>query len=442
MKNGNLPPRTVTKLTRPFVLFTHLQASSGAVLLAATAIALILANTDLAHEYASLWSREFTIGFTGAKLSYPLWYWINDGLMTIFFFVIGLEIKRELMWGELRDRRNVVLPAVAALGGVIVPIAIYLVLESSMPGRGGWAVPMATDIAFVVGVLAVLGARVPPGLKVFMLSLAIIDDLAAVIVIALVFSSAINVGWLVGAVVGLLVVAILNRIGVRRISIYVAVGAAVWFCTLEAGIHPTVAGVLLGLMTPASAWIGDKALVDVIDASLPQLRGTDGPSTERVEAAETLAFAATESVSPLARLEHALHAWVVFVIMPVFALANAGVLFSTSGLGEPVAVAVTAGLVFGKPIGITGAAWLAIKLKLASLPDGTSWSMLIGASLLGGIGFTMALFIASLSLDGPLLEAAKSGILVGSAISLVCGFGVLALAVRRRSSHPRRSEGE
>ena len=430
-----LPPRPVARLTRPFVRFMHLQASGGAVLLGATVIALVLANTGLADEYAALWDREFSIGFAGARLSYPLWYWINDGLMTIFFFVIGLEIKRELIWGELRDRRNVVLPVVAAIGGAAVPVGVFLLLQPSLPGRSGWAVPMATDIAFVVGCLAVLGSRVPPALKVFMLSLAIIDDILAVAVIALVFSSSIDVVWLACAAGGFVVVGLLDRIGVRRIAIYVLAGTAIWLCTLKSGIHPTVAGVLLGLLTPATAWIRDATLLDVLDKSLAHLRdGGDGPSPERREAVESLAFAATESVSPLERLERGLHAWVAFAIMPLFALANARVPVSLAGLRDPIAIAVICGLGLGKPIGIAGATWLAVKLRLAHLPDRVSWLALIGAAWFGGIGFTMALFIASLSLVGPPLDAAKSGILVGSALSLLCGFAVLAPALRRRSA--------
>lgn len=429
-----LPARPVARFTRPFVRFMHLQTSGGVVLLGATLAALIFANSAGAAWYASLWNRELSIGVPGAMLSYPLWYWINDGLMTIFFFVIGLEIKRELIWGELRDRRYVVLPVVAAIGGVLVPIGIYLLLQPAPPGRAGWAVPMATDIAFVVGCLAVLGARVPPALKVFMLSLAIIDDILAIAVIALVVSSSIDLSWLICAAGGFAVIALLDRLGVRRIAVYVLVGAVIWLCTLKSGIHPTIAGVLLGLLTPASAWIRDAALLEVIDTSLPQLRGGgDGPSPERREAAETLAFAATESVSPLERLEHGLHAWVAFAIMPLFALANAGVPVSISGIQEPVAIAVIAGLALGKPLGIAGASWLAIKLKLARLPEQTGWLALLGAAWLGGIGFTMALFIASLSLAGPLLDASKSGILAGSALSMLCGFAVLAAAVRRRN---------
>ena len=428
----SLPARPVTRLTRPFVRFMHLQASGGIVLLTATTLALILANTSLAADYGAFWNRTFTIGVSGASLSYPLWYWINDGLMAIFFFVIGLEIKRELIWGELRDRRNVVLPAIAALGGAIVPVVIYLVLQPSLPGRSGWAVPMATDIAFVVGCLAVLGSRVPPALKIFMLSLAIIDDILAVIVIAAVFSSSIDVLWLAGAVAGLSVAFILNRLGVRRIGIYVLVGAGVWLCTLKSGIHPTVAGVLLGLLTPARAWIQNSTLTEVIDRALPQLRTAEDRSAEQRDAVETLSFAVTEAVSPLERLEHGLHSWVAFAIMPVFALANAGVPVSFQGVQQPIALAVIAGLAIGKPLGIFGASWLAVKLKLARMPDRTSWPAVLGAAWLGGIGFTMALFVASLSLAGPVLEMAKSGILVGSALSLIGGMAVLAWALPRQ----------
>ena len=430
-----LPSRPVTRLTRPFVRFMSLQAAGGGVLLVATVIALILANSPLAADYAAFWERRLTVGVEGAALSYPLWYWINDGLMAIFFFVIGLEIKRELVWGELRDRRNVVLPALAALGGALVPVAIYLVLQPSLPGRAGWAVPMATDIAFVVGCLAVLGSRVPPALKVFMLSLAIIDDILAVIVIAVAFSSSIQVLWLAAAAGGFALIVVLDRLGARRIGVYVLIGAGIWLCTLRSGIHPTVAGVLLGLLTPASAWIGDRVLVEVLERGLASARARDVEGAhEHREAIEILAIAATESVSPLERLEHGLHPWVAFVIMPLFALANAGVAVSFSGLQEPIALAVVAGLVLGKPIGIAGAAWLAIKLGVARLPDRTSWPALLGAAWLGGIGFTMALFIASLSISEPELGASKSGILIGSAISMVCGMALLAWALRGRTA--------
>jgi Na+:H+ antiporter, NhaA family len=428
----SFPPRPITTLTRPFIRFMHLQASGGLMLVFATITALVAANTVLADDYAELWNQPFTIGIGAARLSYPLWYWINDGLMAIFFFVIGLEIKRELIWGELRDKRNVILPAIAALGGAVIPVGIFLALQHRGDAASGWAIPMATDIAFVVGCLAVLGPRVPPGLKVFMLSLAIIDDILAVVVIAVVFSTSIDLVWLAGALGALSLAYVFNRVGIRRIGIYVFVGAIMWLCTLKSGIHPTIAGVLLGLLTPATAWIDPSKLASIVEQTLPRFRDESESAAERKAAAETLAIAATESVSPLERLEHALHSWVAFAIMPLFALANAGVPVSIDGMREPVSVAVVAGLALGKPIGIAGAAFLAIKLGLARLPERTSWLALVGSAWLGGIGFTMALFIASLSLSDSVLGAAKSGILLGSVLSLVAGMTILVLALRRQ----------
>lgn len=429
---SELPTRRVERLTAPFVRFMHLQAASGGVLLLATVVALVVANSALAGDYAALWDRRLTVGVADAQLSYPLWYWVNDGLMAIFFFVIGLEIKRELTWGELRDRRNVVLPVVGAVGGALVPIAIFLVLQPSLPGRAGWAVPMATDIAFVVGCLAVLGARVPPALKVFMLSLAIIDDMLAVVVIAVAFSGTLSALWGAGALAGIAAIVVLSRLGVRRVGVYVAVGAWVWLCTLESGIHPTIAGVVLGLLTPARAWIPEPTLLQVMDGAALELKDGLARTPEHYHALEQLSFAATESVSPLERLEHGLHPWVAFVIMPVFALANAAVEVGTSAIGDPLSIAVMAGLVLGKPLGISLAVGLAVKVGLARLPENTSVAALIGGAALCGIGFTMALFIASLSLAGPALGAAKAGILIGSAISLVVGMSLLAVALRGR----------
>jgi NhaA family Na+:H+ antiporter len=428
------PAQPILRLTRPLERFLHVQAAGGLVLLAATLVALAAANSPLAETYRRVWEQPLEVGLGGFELAYPLWYWINDGLMAVFFFVIGLEIKRELVWGELRDRRNVVLPAAAAAGGVLVPVAAYLFLQPELPGRAGWAVPMATDIAFVVGCLALLGPRVPAGLKIFLLSLAIIDDILAVLVIAIFFTTSIDLAWLAGAAAGFGLTGLLNRLGVRRVTMYALVGVGIWLCTLKSGVHPTVAGALLGLLTPASAWLGSATLLDVVQRAVERLRDTapdGGPDAERREAAEDLAFAATESVSPLERLEHGLHPWVSFGIMPLFALANAGVAVSLGGVTDPIATAAMVGLVVGKPLGIVLASGLVVLLGLAKLPDATSWSALVGAGCLGGIGFTMALFIASLSLAGPELEAAKSGILAGSAVSLCLGLGLLVSTLPR-----------
>jgi NhaA family Na+:H+ antiporter len=347
--------------------------------------------------------------------------------MAIFFFVIGLEIKRELVWGELSDPRRVVLPVVAAFGGVLAPIAIYLAVQRD-PGAGsGWAVPMATDIAFVVGCLALLGKRVPNGLKVFILSLAIVDDILAVLVIAVFFSGALKLGFLACAAAGFGLTLILNRIGVRAVSIYVLVGAGIWLATLKSGVHPTVAGVLLGLLTPAGAWIGRASLLGILEGAGRHLKGASGSrdGEEAKAVLDDLRTAAREAVSPLERLETALHPWVGFVIMPLFALANAGIPIRLASLAETTAVAVALGLAAGKPLGIFLSSWAVVRLGWARLPERVSWPAVVGCGVLGGIGFTMALFIASLALEGDDLQAAKSGILAGSLVSAVIGFALL-----------------
>jgi NhaA family Na+:H+ antiporter len=422
-----LPDRPVTRLTRPFERFMHVEASAGLVLVAATLVALVAANSGMAGPYQAFWDEHLTVRTGPLVLDYPRWYWVNDGLMAVFFFVVGLEIKRELVWGELRDRRAVRLPLAAAAGGVIAPVVLYLALQPELPGRAGWAVPMATDIAFVVGCLALLGPRVGPGLKVLVLSLAIIDDILAVTVIAVFFSSGLSAGWMAGAIAGFGLIAMLNRLGVRAIGIYLFVGSGIWLCTLKAGVHPTVAGALLGLLTPASAWLGDASLVEVAERVLGRLRrgkADDVPGARRADL-EQLAFASVEAISPLDRLEARLHPWVGFAIMPVFALANAGMAVEAARLADPIALAVAAALVVGKPLGIVSAVALIVFAGWARLPDGVSWLTLAGAGCLAGIGFTMALFLASLSLDGSALDAAKAGILLGSAISLTLGLVLL-----------------
>lgn len=431
---GPFPKRPVDRLIRPWQRLLHLPAAGGIVLLAATVVALVAANTSLAGHWNAFWHTHIELRVGEFRLDHSLAHWINDGLMVLFFFAIGLEIKRELVWGELRDRKNVVLPLAGALGGVALPVAIFLALQGRGDARAGWAVPMATDIAFVVGCLALLGPRVPAGLKVFLLSLAIVDDILAVLVIALFFTGEIGVGWLFGALGGFVVVVALNRIGVRRVAAYVVVGVWIWLCTLKAGVHPTVAGAALGLLTPASAWLGGLTLLTVVENALKSLRKEPRSTESRREATADLGFALDESIAPLDRLERALHPWVAFAIMPLFALANAGVEVSASSFGSAVSFAVALSLALGKPLGIVGACFLCVKLKLAKLPEGTSWAAMLGAGQLAGIGFTMSIFLATLSLDGENLAAAKSGILSGSALSLVVGCTLLALVLRRSAA--------
>ncbi|HVK13170.1 MAG TPA: Na+/H+ antiporter NhaA, partial [Gemmataceae bacterium] len=356
-----LPVSPIHRWTAPVRRFLHVEAAGGIVLLACTAVALVMANTGAAKWFAGLWKSPVGLTVGSFTLAGDVGHLVvNDGLMAIFFFVVGLEIKRELVAGELREWRTALLPVVAALGGMVAPAAVYLVFQAGQPGQRGWAIPMATDIAFVVGVLALFGQRVPFGLKILLLSLAIVDDLGAVLLIALAFTDHLAWAWLGAAAAGLAVTYGLNRAGVRRVGVYVAVGTFVWFAVYKSGVHATVAGVLLGLLTPASAWVGDKPLAEVVGDVWRRLRG-EGPELDRPTDLHRLAFAAREGLSPLERLETGLHPWVAFGIMPLFALANAGVTVGGGGVADPVAVAVAAGLVVGKPVGILLFTWVAVR---------------------------------------------------------------------------------
>ena len=427
----HLPERPIQRLQRPLLAFTHIESASGIVLLICTAIALIAANSSYAQAYEAFWNRELRFAIGGFELAYPLWYWVNDGLMPIFFFVIGLEIKRELVIGELSDPKKVVLPVAAAAGGVVVPVAIYLAFQYDQPAQSGWAVPMATDIAFVVGCLSLLGKRVPYGVTVLMLSLAIVDDLAAVLVIALFYTASIKLTWLAGAGVGLIIVAVMNRLGVRNVWFFVIVGIGVWLGTLKSGVHPTIAGVILGLMTPAMPWLGGPRFLGFLRHTNETLHKEDTTLARAQLMVADLAFASREAVSPLSRIERGLHPWSAFLIMPVFALANAGVPIAVESIGAPVSIAVAAGLFFGKSVGIFGASWLTVKLGWASRPAGVTWPVLLGAAFLGGIGFTMALFVASLGLSGGDLVAAKIGVIIGSFCSAVAGMLILTAVTKK-----------
>ena len=419
----------IDRLTRPISHFLHIEATSGLVLLACTLLALVLANSVWAEPFAELWQTRVGFSFGSFQLFKPLILWINDGLMCIFFFVIGLEIKREIVFGELQDRRKAALPAAAALGGMIFPAGLYLLLMSGQPGERGWGIPMATDIAFVVGFLALLGPRVPFGLKILLLTLAIVDDIGAVLVIAVAYTTDISVASLGYAAVGFGLVYLFNRIGVRPVPVYVVLGACIWLAFLKSGVHPTVAGVMLGMFTPAHPWFSERSLLVVADGVAQRLRqdreSGGNEAAHHEEAVAVLTHSARETISPLDRLETMLHPWVAFLIMPVFALANAGVRIDLPEIGNPVSVAVMVGLVLGKPLGIVIFSWLAVRLGLARLPTGVNWKALIGAGCLAGIGFTMSLFIAGLALDGTQLNAGKVGTLIGSTVSAILGMGML-----------------
>jgi NhaA family Na+:H+ antiporter len=425
-----LPPRLVDELLSPLHRFLRIEAAGGCVLIACAAIALILANSPLAAWYASLWETPVTIAVGSYRHSHPLGqFLVNDLLMTMFFFVIGLEIKREIAFGELSDPRKAALPVFAAIGGMVVPAAVYCLFPTGEAGSRGWAIPMATDIAFVVGVLALMGNRAPMGLKVFLLTLAIADDVGAILVIAAAYTESVSGAWLGVAAAGVAATLVLARIGVRSITPYVVAGAPVWIGLFEAGVHPTVAGVILGLITPARPWIDQQALEATLEAARGARVGDSGESDAVLNAAR---FAAREATSPLHRLEAGLHPWVAFVVMPLFALANAGVPLEVSSAINPVAVAVAAGLALGKPLGVLLFVWLLLRSGVASLPEGVEWRHVVAGACLAGIGFTMALFLNELAFPTdkyPTQDAAgKIGILLGSLGSAVIGVTILLRA--------------
>jgi NhaA family Na+:H+ antiporter len=431
----SLPREPIARLAEPLDRFMHVESASGVVLLAATVAALLLANSGLGEGYLAFWKLPIGFGIGDFEARHSLQHWINDGLMAIFFFVIGLEVKREIVHGELGDLRQASLPIAAAIGGMAVPAGIFLALQGGGPAASGWGIPMATDIAFVVGCLALFGSRVPHAFRVLLLSVAIADDIGAILVIAIGYTDHLSLAALAVGIVGLGLIALLERLGVRGFAMYVVLGVAVWFAFHESGVHATVAGVILGLMTPARAYLESTPFAHAIERVTRGFQGdwdADPPSAAQVRGAR---WAAREKVSPLAYLETTLHPWVAFAIMPVFALANAGVPVSVSYLSDPVALALGAALVIGKPVGIVGASWIAVSFGLARLPAGIGWSLMLAGGLLAGIGFTMALFIAGLALTGELLDVAKVGILGASALA-----ALLAMILLRRLLPPAQAD--
>jgi NhaA family Na+:H+ antiporter len=429
-------------ILRAIVRFTRIFASSGVLLMAAAAVALGWANSPFAASHERLLATPFTVGAGALVISKPLLLWINDGLMAIFFFVVGLEIKREILVGELASPAKAALAIAAAAGGMAVPATIYWALNGGTPGAPGWGIPMATDIAFALGVLALIGERVPLALKVFLTALAIVDDLGAVAVIALFYTETVSWSALAGAGVVLLALVALNRLGARNPLPFVVLGLVLWVFVLESGVHATIAGVLLAFTIPASRRVDPAAFAararSLVDA-FERERGAPGELTSGQSDALGELESATEDVeTPLARLEHALHPWVAFGVMPVFALANAGLRLDgdlASAATSRVALGIALGLLIGKQIGVLGAAWLAVRAGIASLPEGVRWRQVWGASLLAGIGFTMSLFIAGLAFPSPsLLAEAKLGILAGSLVAGIAGWIVLARVARNEGA--------
>jgi NhaA family Na+:H+ antiporter len=421
--------RPVARLVaRPAREFLRTEAAGGIVLLIATVAALIWANSPFGGSYDTFWGTELSIEAGPFHLAEDLRHWVNDALMAIFFFVVGLEIKRELVTGELNDKQKAALPALAALGGMVVPALLYIVFNFGGSESHGWGIPMATDIAFAVGVLAVLGSRIPSGLKVFLLSLAIVDDIGAIVVIALFYSSGINFGYLAAAGAGVLIVVALRRQRVFWTPIYVVVGTGVWLATLESGVHATIAGVVLGLLAPAHP-VDERGIGDVVEGATELEEIPDAQSVRRVT------MQAKEVVSVAERLGHLLHPWTSFVVIPLFALANAGVVLSADRVGDvmssSVALGIAAGLVFGKVIGITGMSWLAVRLGLGKAPHGVRWTHILGASAVAGIGFTVSLFITGLAFDDPeIVDTAKIAVLLASVVAGTAGYLILRLGTK------------
>lgn len=427
---------TIDKLVRPFQKFIRIESSSGIVLLICTALAMILSNSPWRAEYHELWEYEFTIGFGELAVSESLHYWINDGLMAMFFFVVGLELKREIIGGELSSPRKAILPLAAAVGGMAVPALIYIAFNYSLPSADGWGIPMATDIAFALAILSLLGNRVPYAAKIFLTTLAIADDLGAVMVIAINYSSSISPGNLaIGALfMGVLLTA--NYLGVRNTLFYGLVGiGGLWLAFLLSGVHATVAGVLAALAIPARTKIDEvdfskrlRQYVNEFDAVKPNdVTLLEPEQLDIVEKIKSLTHAAD---TPLQRLEHILQPVALFVVMPVFALANAGITLDGISGGDivtPVSSGIFLGLLVGKFVGICGVCWLFVKMKWATLPDEMTIKTVAGLSLLGGVGFTMSLFITNLAFQSSpeLVLQAKLGILAASLLAGMLGYVAL-----------------
>ena len=425
----------IERITSPLRRLLHKAPAAGLVLLACAAIAMVWANSPFAHSYHALWETPVALGVGSWSASLSLHAVINDGLMAVFFFLVGLEIKREVLVGELASVRKAALPVAAAFGGMVVPALLFLAFNAGTPASRGWGIPMATEIARVLGVLALLGDRFPPALRVFLSALAIADDLGAVLVIALFYTA--TVSWsALAAVAGLLVLSLVaNAVGVRAAWAYALIGIALWVAVLLSGVHATVAGVLLAMTIPSRTVINEDALLRGAHAALKEFDDAFDPNTTMLSnsvnqaALRRLEVLSEKALPPLARLEYGLHGIVMFGIMPLFALANAGVELrgGVGALASPVALGVLVGLVVGKPIGITLASWLAVRTGIAAMPSGINWRILGGTAVLGGIGFTMSLFIAGLAFGDSeaQLTAAKLGTLAASVIAGVIGWSVL-----------------
>ena len=437
---AHFAPSRLAPALRPIHAFIRAESAGGIVLLASAVAALVWANSPWGQTYHDFWHTKLSVGTAQFSHAMSLEHWVNDGLMVIFFLLVGLEIKREVLFGELTSLRRASLPFAAAVGGMVAPALIYAAFNPGGPGAAGWAVPMATDIAFAVGVLALVGRAVPTSVKVFLLAVAIVDDLGAVLVIALFYTDDISVRALSVAGGFLLALVLLNVLRVHRPLPYMLLGVGLWAATLLSGVHATVAGVLLAFTIPASRRVEEGPYVEYVREKLREFERDATAVPDRITEDQSHALHAMEEASeavqtPLARVEHALLRPVAFLIVPLFALANAGVNLRSAGgfqWGSPTMWGILLGLLIGKPLGVLGASWVAVLSGIASLPEGGTWRQVIGVSFLCGIGFTMSLFIGNLAFSdsGEQLTATKVGILIASALAGVAG-GILILLAGR-----------
>eukprot|EP01133_Synstelium_polycarpum_P016480 gene16480-19595_t len=433
----------IDKIIAPVSKFIHLEYTSGIILLASVVVAIIWANSPFQESYHHLWELHLSVGFDKHVFNQPLHIWINDGLMAIFFFVIGLELKREFMDGELSSLKKASLPMMAALGGMLVPALLYILINKGSQSEHGWGIPMATDIAFALALLSIAGKHIPASVKVFLSALAVADDLGAVLVIAFFYSGELNFIPLGVAGLFLVMMTIGNAMGIRSTAFYLLMGLVVWMGFLLSGVHATIAGVLVAFTIPASTKIDEvfyalklrKLAADFEEEVPNNSKLTTSKQHKTIEEVKTLSTAAE---TPLQKIEYALHPWVAFIIMPLFALANSGMVIGTdffSALLNPVSMGVASGLIVGKFTGVLLFTWLMVKLKIAKLPHQANWSHITGVALLAGVGFTMSLFISNLAFNNEtMITQAKYGILLASVLA-----GILGTLALKRSSKPKQA---
>ena len=432
-------PRGLVRAVRaPIQSYIDTEEAGAFVLLAAALAALGWVNSPWADSYADFWHNRISFDIVIFALDEDLKHLVNDGLMAVFFFLVGLEIKRELLHGELSTFRKAFLPTAAAVGGMVVPALAYVAFNgTSGEGASGWGIPMATDIAFALGVLALLGRRIPAELRVFLLGLAVVDDLGAIAVIAIFYSDAISWTDLGMAVALFGVIAALVRFGLRSMGIYIILSVFMWQFLLESGIHATLAGVALAALVPTEPYIRRKEYPAAVETLLGDLRAAteEGDESRASAIIEEIERLSSGTEGPIERLEGLVHPWVSFLILPLFALANAGIVFTSDALSAAAGSSITLGVLValpgGKALGVFGATWLAVRLGIGSLPPGVSWGQVIGVGLLAGIGFTVAIFVSNIAFDdGALVDQAKIGVFAASVVAGVVGYGLLRVSSR------------